>query len=152
MMEKLSIKEKSEEELRKAKEEAEAQLEEQSLLTTEAVKAAEQEKQQTEKKALKVQKFMKRIALKEKIEWISIGSNILYTQEDIFKIGSTIKLSTRIPGYNTGRPKPVDNWYYAWAKQCYNSKDVDNNHIQKLLVDFKLQDPDKINEKNKGEI
>lgn len=122
-MEKLAIKEKSEEELRA----------EQLELKKKLVKA--------ERKAIRVNKFMKRVTIKEKkLEWIYIATNKYYALERLFKIGSTIRLSSRIRGYNTGRAKGVDNYYYVWAIRCYNSKDVDN-HIQKLLADFKWNDP-----------
>jgi hypothetical protein len=55
---------------------------------------------------------------------------IEYAIERLWKIGCTIRLSSRIGKYNTGRAKGV------WAIKCYNSKDVDA-HIQKLLADFK---------------
>jgi DNA gyrase/topoisomerase IV subunit A len=59
----------------------------------------------------------------------------MYANERLFKIGSTTRLSARIGGYNTGRPKE-DSYYYCWVVKCYNSKDLDY-YIQKLLVDFK---------------
>jgi exonuclease VII large subunit len=66
----------------------------------------------------------------------SVATNKYYSQERLWKIGSTIRLSSRIGSYNTGRAKGVDHYYYVWAIKCYNSKDVDA-HIQKLLADFK---------------
>jgi hypothetical protein len=103
---------------------------------------AEQRAIRAERKAIRVHKFMNRITIKEaKLEWIYIGTTQLYAQERIFKIGSTVRLSSRIPQYNTGRPN-TDRFYYAWAIKCYNSKDVDY-HIQKLLSDFKYRDPKK---------
>lgn len=114
-MEQLAIKEKLEEELK-----------------SKLVKA--------ERKAIRVNKFMKRITIKEKkMEWIYIATNNFYALERLWKIGSTTRLSNRIKNYNTGRAKGIDNYYYTWAIKCYNSKDVDN-HIQKLLADFKWKD------------
>ncbi|ADO00431.1 hypothetical protein WIV_gp088 [Wiseana iridescent virus] len=102
-------------------------------------KEVEQEKEarvKAERKAIRVNKFMKRITIKEKkIEWIYIATTRYYSGERLFKVGSTTRLSSRISGYNTGRPKE-DSYYYCWVKKCYNSKDLDY-HIQKLLFDFK---------------
>jgi hypothetical protein len=82
---------------------------------------------------------MKRITIKEKkMEWIYIATTKFYSQERVFKPGSTTRLSSRIGPYNTGRPSE-DAYYYCWAMRCYNSKDVDY-HIQKLLADFKHRD------------
>jgi hypothetical protein len=104
---------------------------------------AEQEKEEleeklvrAERKAIRVNKFMRRVVIKEKkLEWIYIATTKMYSQERLFKVGSTSRLSSRISGYNTGRPKE-DSYYYCWVKKCYNSKDLDY-HIQKLLNDFK---------------
>jgi len=82
---------------------------------------------------------MRRVTVKErKLEWIYIATTTVYSQERIFKIGSTTRLSSRIGGYNTGRPRE-DTYYYCWVTKCYNSKDVDY-HVQKLLSDFKHRD------------
>jgi hypothetical protein len=117
----LAIKEKSEEELQ-------IQLEQE---TEARIKA--------ERKAIRVNKFMRRVTIKErKLEWIYIATTSMYALERIFKIGSTSRLSSRIGGYNTGRPVE-DTYYYCWVTKCYNSKDIDY-HIQKLLVDFKHRD------------
>jgi prophage antirepressor-like protein len=120
-MEQLAIKEQSEEELRREQEELKDKL----------VRA--------ERKAIRVNKFMRRVVIKEKkLEWIYIATTKMYAGERLFKIGSTTRLGHRIGGYNTGRPKE-DAYYYCWVKKCYNSKDLDY-HIQKLLVDFKHRD------------
>jgi MSV199 domain/BRO family, N-terminal domain/T5orf172 domain len=107
-------------------------------------KQLEQEKEarvKAERKAIRVNKFMKRITIKEKkMEWIYIATNRYYAIERLWKIGCTIRLSSRIGTYNTGRAKGLDDYYYVWAIKCYNSKDVDA-HIQKLLADFKWNDP-----------
>lgn len=125
-MQKLAIKETVEEELKHQTEQLEQRV----------IKA--------ERKSLNIRKFMNRITIKEqKMEWIYIGTTRLYAQERVFKIGSTTRLTSRIPQYNTGRPGSTDHFYYAWAMKCYNSKDVDY-HIQKLLLDFKFKDPKKI--------
>lgn len=93
-MEQLAIKEKSEEQLKK----------EQEDLKNKLVKA--------ERKAIRVNKFMKRITVKEKkMEWIYIATNNFYALERLWKVGSTIRLSSRIGGYNTGRAKGIDNYY-----------------------------------------
>ena len=124
----LAIKEKSEEELKKEQEELQLQLEHEKDARVRA-----------ERKAMRVNKFMRRVVIKEKkLEWIYIATTKLYSLERLFKIGSTTRLSSRIGGYNTGRPKE-DSYYYCWVKKCYNSKDLDY-HIQKLLVDFKHRD------------
>ena len=130
-MEQLAIKDKAEEELKEK-----------------LVKA--------ERKAIRVNKFMKRITIKEaKLEWIYIATNKYYSKERLWKIGSTIRLSSRINSYNTGQAKGVDNYYYVWAMKCYNSKDVDT-HIQKLLGDFKWkgsnQPQDQQNRENRSEM
>lgn len=136
-MEQLAIKEKSEQ---------------QALLAVEVAKATEEELKEklikAERKAIRVNKFMKRVTIKEKkMEWIYIATNKYYSQERLWKIGSTTRLSTRINGYNTGRAKGIDGYYYVWVTKCYNSKDVDN-HIQKLLADFKWKDPKQLQEEN----
>lgn len=124
-MEQLVIKEKYEENLRREQEELKDKL------------------FRAERKAIRVNKFMKRIVVKEhKLEWIYIATNKFYALERLFKIGSTIRLSSRIGSYNTGRAKGVDNYYYVWAIKCYNSKDLDC-HIQRLLANFKWNDPKK---------
>ena len=124
-MNKLAIKDKSEEELK-----------EQLTQAEEAKVQAEEAKVRAERKAIRINKFMRRVTIKEKkLEWIYIATTKLYAGERLFKVGSTTRLSTRISGYNTGRPKE-DSYYYCWVKKCYNSKDLDY-HIQKLLCDFK---------------
>ncbi|CCV02255.1 T5orf172 domain [Invertebrate iridescent virus 30] len=102
----------------------------------------EQEKEakiKAERKAVRINKFMRRVSIKEKkLEWIYIATTNVYSSERIFKIGSTTRLSNRIGNYNTGRPIE-DSYYYSWVKKCYNSNGVDF-HIQKLLSDFKHRD------------
>jgi hypothetical protein len=150
-MAKLAIKDKSEEELKRQVEEEKKRAEEEKKRAEEEKKRAEraehekdQEKiarEKAERKALNIKKFMNRVSLKEsKDEWIYIGTTRLYAQERLFKIGSTRRLTSRIPQYNTGRAA-TDHFYYAWAMKCYNAKDVDY-HIQKLLADFKFKDPE----------
>jgi prophage antirepressor-like protein len=89
-----------------------------------------------ERKALRINKFMRRIDTKDrKDEWIYIATSQQYAANRVFKIGSTERLIKRIGPYNCGRLSS-DQIYYAWAKPCYKSKDVDQ-HIQKLLSSFK---------------
>ena len=89
-----------------------------------------------ERKALRITKFMSRIDTKDrKDEWIYIATSHQYASNRVFKIGSTERLMKRIGPYNCGR-LASDQIYYAWAKPCYKSKDVDQ-HIQKLLSSFK---------------
>jgi hypothetical protein len=53
---------------------------------------------------------MKRITIKErKMEWIYIATNDFYALERLWKVGSTIRLSSRIGGYHTGKDLKVDN-------------------------------------------
>jgi len=93
-----------------------------------------------ERKALRINKFMSRIDTKDrKDEWIYIATSHQYASNRIFKIGSTERLMKRIGPYNCGRLSS-DQIYYAWAKPCYKSKDVDQ-HIQKLLSNFKDKEP-----------
>jgi prophage antirepressor-like protein len=100
---------------------------------------AEEARIKAERKSIRINKFMKRITIKErKLEWIYIATTKFYSQERMFKPGSTTRLSARIGPYNTGRPSE-DAYYYCWVMRCYNSKDVDY-HIQKLLADFKHRD------------
>jgi hypothetical protein len=74
-------------------------------LVEDQVKREHDARVRAERKAIRVHKFMNRITIKEhKLEWIYIGTTQLYAQERIFKIGSTVRLSSRIPQYNTGRP------------------------------------------------
>jgi hypothetical protein len=95
--------------------------------------------EKAERKAIRINKFMKRVTVKEKkMEWIYIATTEVYSLERLFKVGSTTRLSSRISGYNTGRPAE-DNYYYCWVVKCYNAKELDY-HIQKLLVDFKHRD------------
>jgi len=128
----LAIKERSEDDLKE-------QLEQEKERAEQEKERAEQEKERAEKaerKALRINKFMRRVVIKEKkLEWIYIATTRMYSQERLFKIGSTARLSSRIGGYNTGRPGE-DAYYYCWVVKCYSSKEVDY-HIQKLLVDFK---------------
>jgi hypothetical protein len=96
-MEQLAIKEKSEEDLKREGEELRDKL----------VKA--------ERKAIRVNKFMKRITIKErKMEWIYIATNDFYALERLWKVGSTIRLSSRIGGYHTGRAKGVGDGYSSF--------------------------------------
>ena len=134
VMEQLAIKEKSEEDLHiQLEQEKEARL-------------------KAERKAIRVNKFMRRIVVKEhKLEWIYIATNDQYSRERLFKIGSTTRLSSRIASYNTGRAKGVDTYYYVWAIKCYNSKDVDN-HIQKLLSEFKYGKNQDVSKENRSEM
>jgi hypothetical protein len=132
----LAIKDSELEQEKERAEQAEEELKEQ---LEQEKNRAEQEKERAEKaerKALRVNKFMRRVVIKEKkLEWIYIATTRMYSQERLFKVGSTSRLSSRISGYNTGRPKE-DSYYYCWVKKCYYSKDLDY-HIQKLLNDFK---------------
>ena len=125
------------------KDQEESQLKEQLTIKEEQLAIKDQEESQlkeqlkrAERKAIRVNKFMRRVTIKEKkLEWIYIATTRMYSGERLFKVGSTTRLSSRISGYNTGRPKE-DSYYYCWVKKCYNSKDLDY-HIQKLLFDFK---------------
>ena len=132
-------KEELEEQLEQEKERAEQEkeeLEEQLEQEKEEKEELEEKLVRAERKAIRVNKFMRRVVIKEKkLEWIYIATTKMYSQERLFKVGSTSRLSSRISGYNTGRPKE-DSYYYCWVKKCYNSKDLDY-HIQKLLNDFK---------------
>jgi prophage antirepressor-like protein len=99
-MEQLAIKEKSEEDLKREGEE----------LRNKLVKA--------ERKAIRVNKFMKRITIKErKMEWIYIATNDFYALERLWKVGSTIRLSSRIGGYHTGRAKGVGDGYSSFLTE-----------------------------------
>jgi prophage antirepressor-like protein len=103
-----------------------------------SIEIAEQSEKlvRAERKALRITKFMSRIDTKDrKDEWIYIATSRQYALNRVFKIGSTERLMKRIGSYNCGRPA-ADQIYYAWAKPCYKSKDVDQ-HIQKLLAKFK---------------
>lgn len=146
MMKQLAIKEKSEQQALLAIEAAKAVEEELQHKLSKAeeaqIKAESQAKLdleariRAERKSVRVNKFMRRVTIKEKkLEWIYIATTRVYSSERLFKVGSTTRLSTRISGYNTGRPNE-DSYYYSWVKKCYNSKDLDY-HIQKLLFDFK---------------
>ena len=89
-----------------------------------------------ERKALRINKMMNRLDTKDrKDEWIYIATSRQYSYDRVFKIGSTERLMKRIGPYNCGRLSS-DQIYYAWAKPCYKSKDIDQ-HIQKLLANFK---------------
>src|SRR5574343_546417 len=137
----LALKEKSEEELS-------AQL----ALKEKSEEEMKEKLVRAERKAIRVNKFMRRIVVKEhKLEWIYIATNDQYARERLFKIGSTTRLSSRIASYNTGRAKGVDTYYYVWAIKCYNSKDVDN-HIQKLLSEFKYGKNQDVSKENRSEM
>jgi len=139
--EQLVLKEKSEEELS-------AQL----ALKEKSEEEMKEKLVRAERKAIRVNKFMRRIVVKEhKLEWIYIATNDQYARERLFKIGSTTRLSSRIASYNTGRAKGVDTYYYVWAVKCYNSKDVDN-HIQKLLSEFKYGKNQDVSKENRSEM
>ena len=119
-MEQLAVKDKSEKDL---------------ILRT---KLAELRTERAERKAVRINKFMRRVTVKErKLEWIYIATTDIYALERLFKVGSTTRLSSRISGYNTGRPAE-DNYYYCWVIKCYNANELDY-HIQKLLVDFNIK-------------
>jgi hypothetical protein len=158
-VQRLAIKDKAESKLKKRLkqekervEQAEQEAEQAQLKAEQAQLKAEQEKEariKAERKAIRVHKFMKKVSVKEKkMEWIYIATNKYYSRERLHKIGSTVRLSSRIGGYNTGRAKGVDDYYYVWAIKCYNARDIDN-HIQKLLGDFKWNDPKKPLEQSK---
>ena len=158
----LALKEKSEEELsaqlalkEKSEEELSAQLatkDEQLALKEKSEEEMKEKLVRAERKAIRVNKFMRRIVVKEhKLEWIYIATNDQYARERLFKIGSTTRLSSRIASYNTGRAKGVDTYYYVWAIKCYNSKDVDN-HIQKLLSEFKYGKNQDVSKENRSEM
>ena len=148
-MQRLAVKEANEEQFLKANRRAEQKAEQAKQQRDQAEQKAEQAEQRAikaERKALRIGKFMNRITIREhKMEWIYIGTTRQYSQERLFKIGSTTRLTSRIPQYNTGRAGSADPFYYAWAIKCFNSKDLDY-HIQKLLADFKFQDPKKVTE------
>jgi len=132
---------RAEEAERLADQEREAK-EQERLRAEEAERLADQEREarvKAERKTLRINKFMKKVTIKEtKMEWIYIATTMLYWMDRMFKVGSTIRLSSRIGGYNTGRPRE-DEYKYCWAIKCYNAKDVDY-HIQKLLANFKHRD------------
>jgi hypothetical protein len=118
------------------KDQEESQLKEQLAIKDQEESQLKEQLKRAERKAIRVNKFMRRVTIKEKkLEWIYIATTRMYSGERLFKVGSTTRLSSRISGYNTGRPKE-DSYYYCWVKKCYNSKDLDY-HIQKLLFDFK---------------
>lgn len=95
-----------------------------------------------ERKALRVAKLMRHTHVKEKKEeWIYVATTEQYSRDRIFKVGSTERLTRRLEGYQTGRPKE-DCYYYAWIRQCYASKDLDY-HIQRILSDFKYNPTEK---------
>ena len=101
-----------------------------------ALAAEEDLRKRAERKSLNISKLIKHGSVKEKKEeWIYIATTNIYSRERIFKIGSTERLVRRIDGYQTGRPKE-DQYYYAYIKKVYASKDLDY-HIQRLLCDFK---------------
>jgi len=117
----------------------EKQLMEQLSVKETAEKDLQERLTKAERKAVRINKFMRRITVKErKMEWVYIATTSVYASERVFKIGSTTRLSSRISSYNTGRPQE-DVYYYCWVVKCYNSKDVDY-HIQKLLSEFKHRD------------
>jgi hypothetical protein len=65
---------------------------------------AEQRAAKAERKAIRVSKFMNRITIREvKMEWIYIGTTRIYSLERLFKIGSTTRLTSRIPQYGAER-------------------------------------------------
>ena len=158
----LALKEKSEEELSAQlatkdeqlalKEKLEEELSAQLALKEKLEEEMKEKLVRAERKAIRVNKFMRRIVVKEhKLEWIYIATNDQYARERLFKIGSTTRLSSRIASYNTGRAKGVDTYYYVWAIKCYNSKDVDN-HIQKLLSEFKYGKNQDVSKENRSEM
>lgn len=86
-------------------------------------------------KSLRIRKYLNNISIKDKKnEWIYIASTTQYAQNNLFKIGSTIRICKRINNYQTGRPEE-DAYYYCWIKTCYNSKELDK-HINNLLSTF----------------
>lgn len=113
------------------------ELKDQELKDQAAALAIEEDKRiRAERKSLRIGKLMKHASIKEKMEeWIYIATTDMYSRDRIFKIGSTERLVKRIDGYQTGRPKE-DQYYYAYLKKVYASKDLDY-HIQRLLSDFK---------------
>ncbi|AHL67617.1 BRO-like protein [Chloriridovirus anopheles1] len=118
------------------KDREEEELKEQLAIKEQKLEEEKEARVKAERKAIRVNKFMRRVTIKEKkIEWIYIATTKMYAGERLFKVGSTTRLSSRIGGYNTGRPRE-DTYYYCWVKKCYNAKDLDY-HIQKLLVEFK---------------
>ncbi|AHL67628.1 BRO-like protein [Chloriridovirus anopheles1] len=131
-------KERAEQEKERAEQEKERAEQEKERAEQEKERA-EQEKgarERAERKALRVSKFMRRVTVKEqKLEWIYIATTKMYSRERLYKVGSTSRLTNRIGGYNTGRPRE-DTYYYVWVMKCYNAKDLDY-HIQRLLADFK---------------
>jgi hypothetical protein len=48
------------------------------------------------------------------MEWIYIATNDFYALERLWKVGSTIRLSSRIGGYHTGRAKGVGDGYSSF--------------------------------------
>lgn len=110
----------------------------------EKLKIKENEIKKLESKNLRIKMFVDTTTMKNsKDEWIYIATTDQYAQRNLFKIGSTTRLSKRIGAYQTGRVKE-DKYYYVWVEKCYNSKDLDK-HIQHLLYYFKQKNTEMYN-------
>jgi predicted Zn-dependent protease len=97
----LALKEKSEEELSARlatkdeqlalKEKSEEELSAQLALKEKSEEEMKEKLVRAERKAIRVNKFMRRIVVKEhKLEWIYIATNDQYARERLFKIGSSL--------------------------------------------------------------
>lgn len=95
----------------------------------------DKELEQAKKQTLQIQTYINNTRIVEtKDEWIYIATTKQYAAYNIFKIGSTTRITKRISDYQTGRHQN-DNYYYCYARQVYNSKDLDFS-IKKSLYHF----------------
>lgn len=83
------------------------------------------------KEQIMFNKFMHKVSLKQKNEWIYIATTKQYATQKIFKVGSTECLSKHLPGYQT-------DMYYCWTYQVHDSKKIDSI-IKYTLDDFRYE-------------
>ncbi|XP_057339815.1 uncharacterized protein LOC130677186 [Microplitis mediator] len=67
--------------------------------------------------------------------YIYIATTIQYARQNIFKIGFTVDLNTRLSGLNTGKIS-TDRLYYSYYKKTFNVRKIEKM-IHNLLVDYR---------------
>jgi hypothetical protein len=82
-----------------------------------------------------INNFVDNVKSKYKNGYIYIATTGEYARKNIFKIGKTDNLKTRLATYNSGRIED-DLLYYCFFEKVYNINKVEN-FINNLLEDFK---------------
>ena len=102
-----------------------------------ALKAAEQEKELAQKKAIHFKQMVERRKSRERNEIVYIATTKTYAASNRFKVGSVKSvdlLKSRLATYNSGRPVE-DRMYFCFIVECTRSLHLENR-IKEILGDY----------------